>query len=47
VWHRRQDARLRLGEVEVALAVETRGSEHGDRLVTALRSAGYTVTFEH
>jgi threonine dehydratase len=47
VWHRRQDARLRLGEVEVALSVETRGSEHGDRLVTALRSSGYTVTFEH
>jgi threonine dehydratase len=45
VAHRRQDPRLRLGEVEVALSVETRGAEHSDRLVTALRSAGYTVTF--
>jgi threonine dehydratase len=45
VAHRRQDPRLRLGEVEVALSVETRGAEHSDRLVTALRGAGYTVTF--
>ncbi|MEU7867846.1 threonine ammonia-lyase [Dactylosporangium sp. NPDC049140] len=45
VAHRRQDPRLQLGEVELALSVETRGSEHSDRLVTALRSAGYTVTF--
>jgi threonine dehydratase len=41
----RQDPRLQLGEVEVALSVETRGSEHSDQLVTALRDAGYTVTF--
>ena len=45
VSHRRQNPRLRLGEVEVALSVETRGAEHSDRLVTALRAAGYTVTF--
>jgi threonine dehydratase len=45
VQHRRHDPRLRLGEVEVALSVETRGAEHSDRLVTALRAAGYTVTF--
>jgi threonine dehydratase len=45
VEHRRHDPRLRLGEVEVALSVETRGAEHSDRLVTALRAAGYTVTF--
>jgi threonine dehydratase len=45
VSHRRQDPTLRLGEVEVALSVETRGAEHSDRLVTALRAAGYTVTF--
>jgi threonine dehydratase len=44
VAHHRQDARLRLGEVEVALSVETRGAEHADRLVRALRAAGYTVT---
>jgi threonine dehydratase len=40
----RQDPRLRLGEVEVGLSVETRGSEHADKLVQALRDAGYTVT---
>ncbi|WP_203915775.1 threonine ammonia-lyase [Rugosimonospora africana] len=45
VEHQRRDPRLRLGEVEVDLSVETRGAEHSDRLVTALRSAGYTVTF--
>jgi threonine dehydratase len=45
VEHRRHDPRLRLGEVEVALSVETRGADHSDRLVTALRAAGYTVTF--
>jgi threonine dehydratase len=45
VQHRRHDPRLRLGEVEIALSVETRGAEHSDRLVTALRAAGYTVTF--
>jgi threonine dehydratase len=45
VAHRRQDPRLQLGEVELGLSVETRGSEHSDRLITALRSAGYTVTF--
>jgi threonine dehydratase len=45
VVHRRHDARLRLGEVEVELSVETRGAEHSDRLVQTLRSAGYEATF--
>jgi threonine dehydratase len=45
VEHQRHDPRLRLGEVEVALSVETRGAEHSDRLVGALRAAGYAVTF--
>jgi threonine dehydratase len=45
VAHQRHDPRLRLGEVEVALSVETRGAEHSDRLVHALRAAGYEVTF--
>jgi threonine dehydratase len=44
VAHRRHDAALRLGEVEVDLSVETRGAEHSDRLVQALRSAGYSVS---
>jgi threonine dehydratase len=45
VAHRRQDPRLNIGEVQVDLSVETRGAEHADRLVVALRAAGYTVTF--
>jgi len=46
VVHRRHDPSLRLGEVEVELSVETRGAEHSDRLVQALRSAGYQVQFK-
>ena len=46
VVHRRHDPRLRLGEVEIDLSVETRGAEHSDILVSALRTAGYEVTFE-
>ena len=46
VEHQRHDPRLRLGEVEVELSVETRGAEHSDRLVTALRGAGYPVMIE-
>jgi threonine dehydratase len=45
VSHKRADPRLRLGEVEVELSVETRGAEHSDRLVQTLKSAGYEVTF--
>ena len=45
VVHRRNDPRLRLGDVEIALSVETRGAEHSDQLVSALREAGYTVAF--
>jgi threonine dehydratase len=43
VGHHRQDPRLRLGEVEIELSVETRGAEHADQLVGALRDAGYLV----
>jgi threonine dehydratase len=43
VIHERHDARLRLGEVEVEVSVETRGAEHSDRLMQALRLAGYEV----
>jgi threonine dehydratase len=43
VTHQRHDPRLELGEVEVEMSVETRGPEHADRLVTALREAGYAV----
>jgi threonine dehydratase len=43
VEHQRHDPRLRLGEVEVALSVETRGAGHSDALLSALRAAGYQV----
>lgn len=47
VIHQRNDPRLRLGEVEVVLSVETRGREHSDRLIGALRQAGYAVITDH
>ncbi|ROT31525.1 threonine ammonia-lyase [Micromonospora sp. HM5-17] len=43
VVHQRHNPHLRLGEVEVALSVETRGAEHSDRLIGALRGSGYQV----
>jgi threonine dehydratase len=43
VEHQRHDPRLRLGEVEIALSVETRGAGHSDELLTSLREAGYEV----
>jgi threonine dehydratase len=45
VEHSRTGAKLHLGEVEVALSVETRGEGHADELVTALRRAGHPLTF--
>jgi threonine dehydratase len=45
VAHSRQNPRLRLGEVEVALSVETRGRAHSEDLVAALRAEGYPVAF--
>ncbi|KXK61659.1 threonine dehydratase [Micromonospora rosaria] len=43
VVHQRATPHLRLGEVEVALSVETRGVEHSDTLIGALRASGYQV----
>jgi threonine dehydratase len=45
VLHERHDPRLRIGEVEIALSVETRGAEQSDTLLRALREAGYQVSF--
>jgi len=45
VEHFRHDARLHLGEVEVSLSVETKGNEHSEKLLSALRRAGYSVRF--
>lgn len=43
VEHRRIDSDLRLGDVEVLLHLETRGSEHRDAVVEQLRAGGYHV----
>ena len=45
VEHSRTGPRLHLGEVQVALSVETRGDSHCDEVVTALRKAGHTLVF--
>ncbi|WP_019870911.1 threonine ammonia-lyase [Salinispora oceanensis] len=45
VEHQRANPHLRLGEVEVALSVETRGTEHSDTLISVLRASGYQVVF--
>ncbi len=45
VLHQRRDPQLRMGEVEVVLSVETRGAEHSDQLVTALRAGGFQLRF--
>ncbi len=41
VEHSRTTTRLHLGEVEVALSVETRGQKHRAELLSALRAAGH------
>ncbi len=43
VEHSRTGSRLHLGEVAVALSLETRGAEHRTEVVQALRGAGYPV----
>ena len=43
VEHQRTGRNLHLDEVEVELQLETRGSDHSDRVVSALREAGYPV----
>ena len=45
VTHERVTPRLRVGEVEVLLQVETRGPGHCDELIRQLRQAGYTLIF--
>ncbi len=41
VEHQRTGPKLRFGEVEVALSVETRGGDHSGEVLAALRKAGY------
>ncbi len=43
VEHSRTGSSLHLGEVAVALSLETRGAEHRTEVVQALRAAGYPV----
>jgi threonine dehydratase len=43
VVHERTSAQLHLEEVEVQLQVETRSSEHADRVLEHLRGRGYTL----
>ncbi|GAB7040463.1 MULTISPECIES: threonine ammonia-lyase [Catenuloplanes] len=43
VEHLRHSPMLRIGEVEVALSVETRGTGHSKQVLGALREAGYSV----
>jgi threonine dehydratase len=45
VSHVRTDPSLHLGEVDVALRVETKGAEHSEELMAALRGAGYRLHF--
>ncbi len=45
VEHLRTVPRLNLGEVEVAISLETRGEDHCDTVLSALRDAGHTLVF--
>jgi threonine dehydratase len=45
VMHERVTPRLRVGEVEVLLQVETRGPAHCDDVISELRQAGYHLMF--
>jgi threonine dehydratase len=43
VEHVRTNATLGLDEVEIAVQVETKGPEHCDEVVAALRARGYPL----
>ena len=43
VVHERTSATLHLGDVEVALQVETRGKHHREEILNRLRQAGYPI----
>ncbi|MCW2635388.1 MAG: L-threonine ammonia-lyase [Blastococcus sp.] len=44
VEHERTGTRLGIGEVEIFVVLETRGPDHAEEVVSALRRAGYQVT---
>ena len=45
VEHMRTGAQLRVDEVEIGLQLETKGPEHCESVLTALRDAGYPLRF--
>jgi threonine dehydratase len=45
VEHLHTIPRVHLGDVEVALSVETRGAEHSVQVLDSLRARGYAPTF--
>lgn len=45
VVHERTSLKLHLGEVEVALQIETRGPDHSEEVLRTLRQADYPPTF--
>ena len=45
VAHERLAPRLHVDEAEVVLQIETRGPEHCEEVIAALRAAGYTLAF--
>jgi threonine dehydratase len=45
IGHERLGPRLGVDEAEVIVVVETRGPEHCDEVIGALRAAGYTLAF--
>jgi len=45
VEHMRTGAQLHVHEVEIGLQLETKGPEHCESVLTALRAAGYPLTF--
>ena len=44
VVHQRTSSHLHIGEVDVAMQVETRGAEHAEKVLSHLRGCGYLVT---
>jgi threonine dehydratase len=46
VWHERNRERLDFFQTEVLIEAETRGPEHRDQLLDALRKAGYKVELQ-
>ena len=46
VEHMRTGAQLRVDEVEIGLQLETKGPEHCESVLTALRAAGYPLRFQ-